>query len=382
LCNRVHEDEWSGTLFYSVEGDLGDDDFSIQTKELYLQDIGNSVYTEYDPSNPDFIKFLMDNPEYRTMKQGHIHSHNKMPVFFSGTDNSELVDNSEFHNYYVSLIVNNKNEMCGKVAFRATEKKETKTHVSFKGNDGSTKTKEISGTTEEASVYAYDCDIFLSDTLGESFETRFSTVEKSCTKRAKELAKKAATITKGLSEKSDSKIPGKIVDPYRGFSIDKAWVYMELYDDHREKGKNWREDKERAEIWSGSVDTVSDSQCLPRGYTPSIGGKIDPNVYSFLVKLISRDFTCEDRLSMVLRKLNNDLYSPEYKHIEGEIETYMDSLDSIAIEHYINIFPEDFHVTGYNKTLSAAIDILDSFIDVYPELISDLTDALNLAIDE
>ena len=40
-------------------------------------------------------------------KVGHIHSHNVMRVFFSGTDMDELHDNAPSHNFYVSLIVNN-----------------------------------------------------------------------------------------------------------------------------------------------------------------------------------------------------------------------------------------------------------------------------------
>src|ERR1051326_1947529 len=92
LCREVPREEWSGTLFYTVDGELGEDNFKITAQELFLQDIGHSTYTEYDPANPDFIKFLMENPDYMTMKQGHIHSHNTMDVFFSGTDSSELVD--------------------------------------------------------------------------------------------------------------------------------------------------------------------------------------------------------------------------------------------------------------------------------------------------
>lgn len=45
-----------------------------------------------------------------------IHSHNKMNVYFSSVDMEELNDNSEEHIYYLSLIVNNKNEMCAKVS--------------------------------------------------------------------------------------------------------------------------------------------------------------------------------------------------------------------------------------------------------------------------
>lgn len=57
-----------------------------------------------------------------------IHSHHNMTCFFSGTDMSELHDNAPNHNYYLSLIVNYKedtgNNWCAKVAYVTEEKKE------------------------------------------------------------------------------------------------------------------------------------------------------------------------------------------------------------------------------------------------------------------
>jgi proteasome lid subunit RPN8/RPN11 len=79
---------------------------------------GSKAFTEYDFSDKALIDYRMDNLESHDWKIGHIHSHNTMRVFFSGTDMSELIDNSEFHNYYVSLIVNNFMETTAKVAFR------------------------------------------------------------------------------------------------------------------------------------------------------------------------------------------------------------------------------------------------------------------------
>lgn len=47
------------------------------------------------------------NEHLEECRIGHIHSHNTMGVFFSGTDWGELEDNAPNHNYYLSLIVNN-----------------------------------------------------------------------------------------------------------------------------------------------------------------------------------------------------------------------------------------------------------------------------------
>ncbi len=363
LCSEVDTDEWSGTLFYTVEGDLGEENFKINADYVYLQDIGTSTYTEYDPSNPEYIKFLMDNPQFLEMKQGHIHSHNTMSVFFSGTDTGELAD-----------------EMCAKVAFKATETREVKSTVSFRTGNGELKTNEGSTTEEVDSVYAYDCDITIPDVVGESFDSRFQEVRKSTDereKKAKEVAKQAKEISKGLEEKALGGWDGK--DGYR---------QVGLYDDVRptDKGAKGKKAKKYDDFpWNASDPVVQSRRVANKASEVKIGGRIDPNVYSFLVKLISRDFTCEDRLSIVLQKLNRELYIYEDDYTcdrSCNSSVYMDSLDGIIMDHYINAFQEDVHVAGYNRVLQSCIDILDNYIDTYPELISDLTDVLNMAMDD
>lgn len=169
LCNRIHAVEWSGTLFYkTLEGNLGEENCVLSAEFVYLQDIGSSAYTEYDPSNSDYIKFLMANPEVMDLKTGHIHSHNNMDVFFSGTDVSELVDNAPNHNFYLSLIVNNKNEMTARVAFMikkvSTIKMDVSSYLEFRDHEGNIKTTDVEMTNEaedktEQVVYFFECNI-------------------------------------------------------------------------------------------------------------------------------------------------------------------------------------------------------------------------------
>lgn len=380
LCSEVNDDEWSGTLFYSVEGDLGEDNFKIKAEELFLQDIGNATYTEYDPGNPDFIRFLMDNPDYMNMKQGHIHSHNKMSVFFSGTDSDELVDNSAFHNFYVSLIVNNKNEMCAKIAFRATETREVKSVVSFKGADGSAKSKEVNSTNEEVGVYAYTCDVE-TPPLGELFESRFLQIRTSSEERAKKLAKEAKEIAKSIG--SERTLEEKA---YGGFDGKGRYSQVGLYNDikpggGKKKGKDLL--KGDKGDWSGSIDidyVVEESRTIKNYSQPR--KTADPNVYNFIVNLLTRDFLSNEKLSLVLSKLNKDLYSKEYSHREGADNEYFDSLNAIAISHYINCFPEDVHTENYNKVLGLCVAMLEPYESVYPELVENLGIALNFCMDE
>lgn len=121
LCSEIAKVEWSGVLIYAIEGSIKDvENFKCIIKEIIPMDKGSKTLTEYsmDGRVTDYFEEEVeeDRFEYRI---GHIHSHNTMETYFSGTDMSELNDNSEHHNYYLSLIVNNFMEMTAKIAYRA-----------------------------------------------------------------------------------------------------------------------------------------------------------------------------------------------------------------------------------------------------------------------
>ena len=120
LCSTIRTIEWSGPLFYSMEGSIEDPKNLVITLEDILPlDIGTSGYTEYR-MGPAVSKFMRENEIFeKGFKMGHIHSHHNMGVFFSGTDQSEIEDNSENHNFYLSIIVNNKGDIIGKVGITA-----------------------------------------------------------------------------------------------------------------------------------------------------------------------------------------------------------------------------------------------------------------------
>lgn len=117
--------EWSGILFYKLEEE--NLNFNITVIDILLMDIGTGATTSYD-FNADLIYFL-EQKEYlmdylTTIFIGHVHSHNQMSSFFSGVDINELVENSENHKLYVSLIVNNRLEMVAKAVIREEIKQE------------------------------------------------------------------------------------------------------------------------------------------------------------------------------------------------------------------------------------------------------------------
>jgi len=162
--------EWSGILLYSTEGSIQDPENMVVT----LQDIipmhkGNQTYTSYNfvekkrdhSGNEDkHLDYVIANPDAMKYKIGHIHSHNFMGVFFSSTDWDELNDNSYAHNYYLSLIVNNKMEFEAKIAFQITATEEVST--SFKARDGSGGEYDFSDAVlkfDKSKLAVYDCVI-------------------------------------------------------------------------------------------------------------------------------------------------------------------------------------------------------------------------------
>lgn len=119
LCNEIRKEEWSGIIFYTVEGSIRDiRKMSITVRHFFPMHKGSSTFTEYALDDAEFVKFRMQNMPVNYMIMGHMHSHNTMDAYFSGTDNDELHDSSASYNYYLSVIVNNYMDSVGRIAFR------------------------------------------------------------------------------------------------------------------------------------------------------------------------------------------------------------------------------------------------------------------------
>jgi hypothetical protein len=172
LCRAIPKVEWSGILLYTVKGSIREP----KKMEIVLRDIipmnkGSQAYTEYsfnekkrDTSGYEdrMIDYFNDNPKAfeEDWRIGHIHSHNSMNVFFSGTDMSELDDNSASHDFYLSLIVNNWMDFMAKVAFRASVNIEIPAQyqaLDEKGNSYVLEDTQLKVKKEK--LFIYDCDI-------------------------------------------------------------------------------------------------------------------------------------------------------------------------------------------------------------------------------
>lgn len=161
LCKSIPKVEWSGVLFYSVKGSIANPkDLELILEDILPLDMGTAAYTEYELDSR-FVEYLMDNPEAMEWNVGHIHSHNVMGVFFSGTDNAELNDNAPSHNYYLSLIVNNYMDFVAKVAFVGSMEQSLK-QVPYYAQDENGKQYIIENkdvNLKKDKLFVYDCII-------------------------------------------------------------------------------------------------------------------------------------------------------------------------------------------------------------------------------
>lgn len=75
-CRQISSLEWSGTLFYSIEGTFEDNNLTVICRDFYVSDIGSGAYTEFD-AVPDILTYQDEN-DLLECYQGLIHSHNTM----------------------------------------------------------------------------------------------------------------------------------------------------------------------------------------------------------------------------------------------------------------------------------------------------------------
>jgi proteasome lid subunit RPN8/RPN11 len=198
LCKNIPDVEWSGILFYNIEGSIKEPSkMKITLEDILPMDMGSKAYTEYEIDNR-YVDFLMEENQEHRMEwhMGHIHSHNTMPVFFSGTDMDELNDNSESHNIYLSLIVNNFMDFSAKVAFRGRAESITeKIPYHAKDEEGNEYIIDTANfNIKKEKMFVYDCDI-VSKAEHISVGTDFSNQVKEIMK-PKKVVKKTHTTTK------------------------------------------------------------------------------------------------------------------------------------------------------------------------------------------
>ena len=235
LCKNIWDVEWSGILFYKVEGAFEDKSLTIRCVDLFQMDIGTSAYTEFNVS-PDMATYMVDHPELleEGIYQGLIHSHNNMATFFSGTDTATLSAEGNDMAHFVSLIVNN----AGKYTAGITRKYKCVQTVSEKYTYP-TWNDEVREGVETFDIEEEKLEWFNSDIVFEDATDDFETEMMERIKEIKESKKKVVTpVYKGYPQYGNY---GKNIAPTKEvgstFPMDKEEYYGE-------EGRGWYNSKE------------------------------------------------------------------------------------------------------------------------------------------
>jgi hypothetical protein len=187
LCSNINKVEWSGMLFYDIQGTVRDvTEMVIIPRQILLRDIGTQGHTEFE-YDEECMEFVESNDLFMS-KYGFIHSHNSMNVFFSPEDKDELQDNAANHNIYLSLIVNNFMDIIAKVIFLGN------TPSKFSCPDENGDLYELEVNEPEKVMFMYDCEIDMPKqkfSVSDQFKRIYSDVFKKNIDKAK--AAKQAT---------------------------------------------------------------------------------------------------------------------------------------------------------------------------------------------
>ena len=160
LCREIHNVEWSGVLFYKVNGSFEDGSLEIDCVDIFQMDEGSSGYTEFDMS-ADVMNYMVEHPELisEDVFQGLIHSHNNMSTFFSGTDTNTLLTEGSDVNHFVSLIVNNAGKYTAGITRRVTVMQNVSEEYTYPSWKGESKTGVRNFTASKTYVQWFNLDV-------------------------------------------------------------------------------------------------------------------------------------------------------------------------------------------------------------------------------
>ena len=184
VCKKVPSLEWSGVLFYKAEGSFEENNLVLTAVDMVVQDIGSAGATEFEITT-DVACYIAMN-ELADCQMGLIHSHNNMHTFFSGTDQSTLLQEGLDRNHFLSLIVNNAGVYTAKVTRKIHYKEKftiSYNYETYQGVPVSVEGKEID--SESTVIEAFPLDIE-KETLPSPFPELDATLEEL---RAKNKAK-------------------------------------------------------------------------------------------------------------------------------------------------------------------------------------------------
>lgn len=238
-CYNFPTKEWSGTLFYSVEGSFQDGSLVLTCKDIYISDIGSAAYTEYDHT-ADIVTYQTEH-DLLDCYTGLIHSHNQMATFFSGTDQNTLVEEGMSMPHFLSLIVNNEGKYTAKITRRVSL---GTTQISYPTFGGEQKSEDAEVTVNEyLEAFPLEIDVQEDTTIRDEVLQRIKEIEANKRNRGNSAPYREFTgiwKPKGMTKQDETpvKIPvetpkAKVSQPtlFPQEDSDGSWVNIKVPDD-------------------------------------------------------------------------------------------------------------------------------------------------------
>jgi hypothetical protein len=335
LHYSIGSTEWSGILFYKLtKGNMDSlKDIEFTAQFIYPMNIGEPAYTEFNYDG-EVVNAYDIFEEGMECSSGLVHSHHNMATFFSGTDTSELIDNAEKYNYYVSLIVNFAHVYCAKIAIPVKSKVSSENW--FKNTFG--KLISFKRETETKSILIGELDVIIDNEV---------IAEKWLEDRIKVL--------------KDKKISSNVPDFHKGNSSFKEYQKLDA-----QEIIDWAS-KYKGKPVSGSK-IIDNKPNLNQTFVAE--KNVVPEPEEFLSALMGLDINCRDNVSGLLNKLSKysesqlNLYQEQ---LEENIEIIHDNMfgeDSVIRVNFINAL-QVLHSYYFEYGETKAFDIIDEIISGY-----------------
>ena len=340
LCTVIATVEWSGVLFYTVKGTIKNPSKMVITlRDILPMDKGTQASTEFE-YDERYVEFLMSDEKRMEYKSGLIHSHNNMAVFYSGTDQDELKTNSKAHNFYLSVVVNNKLDIIGRIGISASA--ESVVETSYKGLDENGNTYDIEPAklrVKNEKLFFMDCDMVYEkpkSAIEDEFLDNVATILKP--KVAKSYGK---TVSNPSYNNASDKIDG--YGSWGGYG-NNDWGY----------GGHIDYNKTLPATRFQKTPTINNTDTAPRTFN-DFDTHLKKECYSFLVSCFG--FDTEDDEQIKLDEI--------FEGIRGELQEQMLTIPEV-IEDFAFGF-DSFYDAFFHNTIYGAELIMTSIEEILDE---------------
>lgn len=365
-CRELPENEWSGTLFYSIVSGKFGKDLVLKAEDFYLRDIGSHTYTEFD-DDADAFNYQVENNLIDCI-QGLIHSHCSFNTFFSGIDSNTLDDLGHDMPHFLSLIVNNAGTYCAKITRRIPVSNH---YVTFNGEE-----EEYEGN--DVIIQSFPVSIEFEDgSLINTLKSRLSELRKKTKNDSLEN-----TLWGNKSYNNDFRIPdvsystfnNKVKDTSSNFNNNKTVNSLSTVKETssiiaKEDNKNTTK-KKSEEIKEGKSDKLSSKRL--NSLTDFINKKMKAILYGSFIFTIKKEFDekdwCKNKMKESFESNFQDIHT-----INSFFTLYFDNLIGLCLDKFPEI--EDTSIIG---------DIVKNYLSKLPYniYISSLEESLEDALYE